>query len=95
MHIRGLWEETTATFTGRTRKATGMRRRKIVEANYNAYEISYFAGEKKICSWHTFHPLPDPDPQILIGKKIGIRYKKTKPQRYEIIPRETYDGYDC
>ena len=36
MHIRGLWEETTATFTGRTRKATEMRRRKIVEANYNA-----------------------------------------------------------
>ncbi|MCR5672288.1 MAG: hypothetical protein K6F87_01060 [Lachnospiraceae bacterium] len=86
MHIRGLWEETTATFTGKTRKATVTRRRRIVEADYDAYEISYFADEKKICSWHTFHPLPDPDPKMLMGTKIRIRYKKTKPQYFEIIP---------
>ena len=91
MHIRGFWEETTATFTGKARKATVMRRRRIVEANYNAYEISYFADEKKIYSWHTFHPLPDPDPESLIGTKIRIRYKKTKPRDFEIIPQETYD----
>ncbi len=87
MHIRGLWEETTATFTGKTRKATVMR----VEADYDAYEISYFADEKKIYSWHTFHPLPDPDPESLIGTKIRIRYKKNKPRDFEIIPQETYD----
>ena len=91
MHIKWLWEETGATFTGRTRKATEMRRRKIVEADYNAYEISYFADEKKIFSWHTFHPLPDPDPESLIGTKIRIRYKKTKPRVFEIIPQETYE----
>ena len=91
MHIKWLWEETGATFTGRTRKATEMRRRKIVEADYNAYEISYFADEKKIFSWHTFHPLPDPDPESLSGTKIRIRYKKTKPRVFEIIPQETYE----
>ncbi len=37
MHIRGFWEETTATFTGKTRKATVTRRRRIVEADYDAY----------------------------------------------------------
>ena len=91
MHIKGLWEETTATFTGRTRKATVMRRRRIVEGDYDSYEISYFTDEKKIYSWHTFHPLPDPDPENLIGTKIRIRYKKTKPQDFEIIPQDTYD----
>lgn len=91
MHIRGFWEETGATFTGKTRKATVMRRRRIVEADYDAYEISYFADEKKIYSWHTFHPLPDPDPESLIGTKIRIRYKKIKPRDFEIIPQETYD----
>ena len=89
MHIRGLWEETYATFTGRTRKATVMRRRRIVEAKYNAYEISYFADEKKFYSWHTFDPLPDPDPRMLAGTKIRIRYKKLKPQVFEIISQET------
>ncbi len=91
MHIRGLWEETTATFTGRTRKATVMGGRKIVEADYDSYEISYWADEKHIYSWHTFHPLPNPDPKILMGTKIRIRYKKTKPRNFEIIPQETSD----
>ena len=42
MHIPDCWEETTATFTGRTRRATIRARRRIVEADYDAYEIAYY-----------------------------------------------------
>ena len=91
LHIKGCWEEATATFTGRTRKATVRACRRIVEADYDSYEISYFTDENKIYSWHTFHPLPDPDPKDLMGKTMRIRYKKNKPQVFEIIPQETND----
>ena len=85
MHIPALWEESVATFTGKTRKATIKAKGLIVEADYNAYEIVYYAGDKKIHSWHVFHPLPDPDPKDLLQSKLKIMYKKRKPTVFKVI----------
>ncbi|MBQ8667983.1 MAG: hypothetical protein IJ526_14170 [Lachnospiraceae bacterium] len=85
MYIPALWEETTATFTGKTRKATVKAARRIIEADYNAYEIVYYAGDEKIHSWHVFHPLPDPDPNDLLQSTLRIRYKKRKPTVFKVI----------
>ena len=86
MHIPYLWQEATATFTENRRKAAIMRRRRMIEADYDAYEISYFAGKKLIKSRHSFHPLPAPYPESLKGTSLRILYKKQNPKKFILLP---------
>ena len=76
-----IWEEATATFTGRVRNDESGTR----ADGYNAYEIAYWADEQKIYSYYTFHPLPDPDPASIMGTTMRIRYKKSRPHVFEMI----------
>ena len=76
-----IWEEATAIFTGKVQNDEFRTR----ADGYNAYEITYWAGEQKIYSYYTFHPLPDPDPASIMGTTMRIRYKKRRPHVFEMI----------
>ena len=89
-----IWEETTATFTGRVRSGEIKTRAGFIKTDYNAYEIAYWADEKKIYSYYTFHPLPDPDPASLLGTTMKIRYKKRRPHVFEMITSSEIKEYD-
>ena len=86
-HLRNpyAWEETVATFTGKSEAATVRTRLGPNKADYNAYEIVYDANGKKMHGWYSFHPLPDPEAGELKGSEIRIRFKKRKPYIFEKI----------
>jgi len=79
------WEETLATFTGKSEAATVRTRLGPRKADYNAYEIVYDVDGKQKHGWYTFHPLPDPKAAELRGMKIKIRYMKRKPFIFEKV----------
>lgn len=78
------WSVTTAHFTGNVQKAAFRSNLGPREADYNAHEIVYYTDDKKIFGWHTFYPLPDPDPESLKGSSILIRYNRQKPYIFEL-----------
>ncbi len=80
-----IWAETDAVFTGKIEKALLHSKSGFYEASYNAFQIRYYAGDKEIFAGYPFHPLPDPDPAELRGKKLRIRYKKLRPHVFEVI----------
>ena len=80
-----LWVETEGVFTGKSEAAIIRTRLGPRKADYNAYEIVYYANGKRLRGWYSFHPLPEPDPGELKGKKIRIRYKKWKPYIIEKV----------
>lgn len=85
-HMRndGKWAVTTAHFTGNVQKANLHSNLGPREGDYNAYEITFYADEKKIYGWHTFYPLPNPDPEFIKGSSIYIRYNRKKPYIFEL-----------
>ena len=74
-----MWIETDGVFTGKSEAAIIQTRMGPQTADYSAFEITYYVGEKRLHGWYSFHPLPDPDPEELAGNKIRIRYRKRKP----------------
>ncbi len=80
-----IWAETDAVFTGKVEKALLHSKSGFYEASYNAFQIKYYAGDELIYAGYPFHPLPDPDPEELRGKKLRIRYKKKRPHVFEAI----------
>ena len=79
------WIETEGIFTGKSETAVVRTRVGPRKANYRAYEVAYYANGNRLHGWYTFHPLPDPEPKELAGKKIRIRYKKRKPYIFEKV----------
>lgn len=76
--------ETTATFTGKRNIAGRMTKTGTVhEMDYYEYEIEYEAKGKLRRGFYSFYPLPDPEPDEIKGKTIGIRYNKRKPYLFE------------
>ena len=82
---------TTATFTGRRRKARILSKSGILTKNYYEYELVYMGEGKKRCVWHVFYPLPDPELEGLEGSTVRIKYSKKKPYRYEINEEGMFD----
>ncbi len=91
MRSESKWAVTTAHFTGKVQKATLRNKLGPREGDYNAYEITYYADERKIYGWHTFYPLPDPDPEFLKGSSIYIRYNRKKPHIFELVSKDSLD----
>ncbi len=77
------WKSVTAAFTGRHEKATVRTKMGPRPAPYNAYEIVYEADGERRRGWYSFHPLSDPDPEMLAGETIRIRYRVGKPYIFE------------
>lgn len=86
---------TTATFTGRRRKARVYSKAAILTKNYYEYELVYIGDGKKRCVWHVFYPLPDPELEGLEGSTVRIIYSKKKPYRYEINEEGTFDSEEA
>ncbi|MBO4913125.1 MAG: hypothetical protein J5504_10395 [Butyrivibrio sp.] len=91
MRSESKWAVTTAHFTGKVQKATLRNKLGPREGDYNAYEITYYADERKIYGWHTFYPLPDPDSEFLKGSSIYIRYNRKKPYIFELVSKDSLD----
>ena len=82
---RNGWVETTAYFTGKVEKAAMGKTGRYHPADYNEYQIKYYAEDKERLGWYIFYPVPNPDPEQLEGTSIRIRYKKSKPWIFEAI----------
>ena len=88
------WAETDAYFTGRCQIPRKVRAGHSPWMQVSAvpvcheYEIRYFdeAGERT--GWYLFYPAPDPDPDIIRGKTVRIRYRKSRPWIFEKVPVE-------
>lgn len=78
------WTETTAAFTGRYRRKTVNAHMECRYCEYNEYEISYCAENKKMKGWYSFYPVPDPAPEDLEGQTMRIRYNEKRPFDFEI-----------
>lgn len=77
---------TTATFTGKRNIAGTLTRMKTLrKLDYYEYEIEYFANGEKRKGYFTFSPLPDPEPEEVMGTTIQIRYNKKKPYIFEKV----------
>ncbi|MBR6403136.1 MAG: hypothetical protein IKS48_07100 [Eubacterium sp.] len=79
------WENSTATFTGKTDMAYSYTKLGSQVKEYKRYEVVYNANDKQVNSWYTFFPVPDPDPETLIGTTMKIRYKRSRPYLFEQI----------
>ena len=79
------WCEATAYFTGKCEKAVAGKPGHYKQTGYNEYEIRYMTGDGERSGWYIFHPLGDPDPETIKGKKIKIRYYKRKPWKIEAV----------
>lgn len=78
--------ETIATFTGKRNIAGKLTRlENIKPLDYYEYEIEYVADGKKRKGYYVFFPLPDPEPEEIMGTTINIRYNKKKPYIFEKV----------
>lgn len=87
--------ETVATFTGKRNIASKLSKLKMIkELDYYEYEIEYVANGEKRKGYYTFAPLPDPEPEEIIGTTIKIRYNKKKPYIFEKVIEPSDEGYE-
>ena len=86
-HYRNIhaWDETVATFTGKSEAATVRTRFGPRKTDFNAYEIVYYANGQRKHGWYSFSPLPGPDAEELRGTKMKIRFMKRKPYIFEKV----------
>ena len=80
------WVETTAYFTGESRKPQRARGgyypadvNVVSTEGFLEYGIRYYVGDKETRGWYIFYPSPDPAPEELEGLSVKIRYKKSRP----------------
>ena len=86
------WVETTAHFTGETRKPERFRGGYYPKAissknpgDFLEYGIRYYVEDKERINWYIFYPGPDPDPQEIKDTPMKIRYMKKRPWIFENI----------
>lgn len=86
----GVWEETTATFTGkRVLKPLKIGKYHFAQPEpYYQYEITYIANGKMQSAWHTFYPVADPESEDIQGETMQIRYNKRRPWNYGIVDED-------
>ncbi len=89
---RNGWVETTAYFTGESRKPErGRGGYYPVDINVAAtdgfleYGIRYYVGDKERIGWYIFYPAPDPDPNEIKDTPVKIRYMKKRPWIFENV----------
>ena len=84
------WVETTAYFTGESRRLKRERGGRnplmmTAAADVREYAVRYFAGDTQRTGWYRFYPGPEPDPEGIKGMTLQIRYKKRRPWIFENI----------
>ena len=91
------WVETKAYFTGKTRQAARGKagpyyprpKAHYELAAYREYEVRFYTDDGERTGWYVFYPVPDPDPASIMGEKIKIRYKKSRPWQFESIEADS------
>lgn len=78
------WEDTIACFTGKYIE-TMSGSVGTIHVPVRQYEITYYADGELIHNRYSFFPAPDPDQEELQNMSMAIRYKKSRPHRYEVI----------
>lgn len=77
------WYNTTATFTGNRVNMSENTPAGLPVIHGYAYEIKYYDYDgDEVIAWHMFPNGENPDPEMLAGKTIEIKYEESDPTTF-------------